>query len=204
LFVSYTCQAQERITNNMLVNISISGVPTDEKSRISAQYLVDGNGDLIMPLIEGKVEASGMSAPVLAVKLAGIYKDAGLYSSPVFTVTTFENNENEAALLREVQRLERERERERQEKIAETEVIYVTGHAKKPGKLKLTHEMTIRHALSECGEDGEWGSAERLVLKRGGKDFAYNYVDKPEVLDFKLKPGDFIDIPKGRGFSGKK
>jgi protein involved in polysaccharide export with SLBB domain len=204
MLATVPCMAQNVIKSNMLINISVAGVPIEEKSRISAQYLVDGSGNFSLPLIDEKIKASGLTGPALADKLSQIYKDAGIYSSPVFTIVSFQNNENEAAVLREIQAREDKIRAQEEELRKEKEVVYVTGHAKAPGKFKLTHQMTIRHALSECGGDGEWGSAERVILKRDGKESEYNYVEKPEVLNIKLQSGDFLDIPQGRGFSSKK
>jgi len=64
--------------------------------------------------------------------------------------------------------------------------------------------MNIGILLVKCGGDAEFGSEERVILKRNGVATEYNYVRDKRVKDIALKPGDFIEIPKGRGFFGKK
>jgi len=206
----FSAYAQESIKANMLVNVSVAGVPEGERTRVTNQYLVDGSGYLRLPLIDEKIKASGLSAPKLAVKLADVYKKAELYSSPVFTVTTFKNNAAEAKLIREVQNREQEiirlrdiarakADRLADEKRLEVNQIHVIGHAKAPGPYKLTHGMTIGIALSHGRFDAEWGSSERIILKRGSKTYEYNYKKNPAVLEYKLQANDFIEIPAGKG-----
>lgn len=195
----------EALKKNMKINVLISGVPTEEVSRVSSTYLIDGEGFIRLPLLEGmKIKASGLTGSKLAVKVAEAYKSKGIYSSPILTITTFKDNDAEAAVVAARQRWEGEQERLRLERLAETQVVHVTGYASKPGPQKLTAGMTLRTLLAVCGGDSDFGSERRVVLTRKGKVYKLNFHDDKSHLDMKMTAGDFVDIPKGGGILGKK
>ena len=191
---------------NMQINVTISGVPDKEVTRISSTYLIDESGYIRLPLLDGvKIKASGISGPKLALRIADAYKSRKIYSSPVLTITSFKNTDAENAVIQERLRIAQEKERLRLERIEETRIVHVQGEAKQPGRFKLTVGMTVRALLAECGGDSEWGSNQRFILKRGANaEKEYNYKQNPAALDIKLQPGDFIRIPGGKGLLGKK
>lgn len=205
LLQSVTCLgAADLIKPEMLVNILVAGVPASESTRIGNRYLTDEAGQITLPLLDKPIKISGLSSPKAAVKIAETYKSEGIFSSPVFTVTTYKNNEAEAQVLRMNQEREAENRRRSEELRLEKDVVHITGEANKPGKYRLTHNMTIDVLLAECGGDAEFGSNRRFILKRNGVRTEYDYYKTPSYKDMRLKAGDIIEIPEGSGFSGKR
>ena len=187
----------------MSVEVSLAGVVASETSQISGTYVINESGKLKLPHMNEGVKVSGLSSTKAAEKVAEYYKDKKIYTTPVFTILTFKNNllaERDAIIRGEA---DAERIRKEAERREETQVVYVQGEAKKPGKLKLTRGMTIRILLAESGGDSEWGSSRRVILIRKGVSTEYNYKKNPDILSTKLLPGDIMEIPAGTGFGGK-
>ena len=195
----------QTLKENMQINVLISGVPQEEVSRVSSRYLIDAEGVIRLPLLEGmQIKAAGLTGSQLAVKVAEAYKSKGIYSSPILTITTFKDNDAEAAVVAARQRWEGEQERLRLERLAETQVVHVTGYAERTGPQKLTVGMTLQTLLAVCGGDNQFGSERRIQLTRKGKVTELNFHDNPKFLSMPLEAGDFLKIPKGTGFMGKK
>ena len=84
----------------MKLNILVSGVPDVEAKRISNMYIIDDEGYLRLPdLDEVKIKASGLTGSKLAVHIANAYKERKIYTSPVFTVTSFKDTDAENAIM---------------------------------------------------------------------------------------------------------
>ena len=147
-----------------------------------------------------------------------MYKDAGIYSAPIFDVNSVVESESEdairrryeteAALKAEAIRREIAHDfekgvRDREEKERDTKIVLVTGYAEKKGKYKLSYGMTVQTLLAECGGDSQFGSRKRFILKRDGKSQEYNFSKEPKHLQISLQPGDLIEIPEGTGIFGK-
>lgn len=218
LSLAGVASGQATLKAKMYVHVDVAGVPATEVTRLSSRYAIDESGNLTLPLLESPVKVSGLNGTKAAAKLTAAYKAAGLYNSPIFTVTSAVESESEAAIARRYEERARIREeamrrdiersfadkvREEDEIRVETKVVHVTGYAEKKGKYKLTHNMTIQTLLAECGGDSKFGSAKRFILKRGGNNTEYNFKKDASSLQISLKPGDFVEIPEGTGIWGK-
>lgn len=205
IFILFICtNYADTLQPKMSVSVSIAGVASSETGKISGTYVISESGKLELPYMGESVKVSGLSSTKAAEKIADYYKDNKIYTTPVFTILTFKNEimaERDAARRAES---DAERLRKAEEARVEREVVYVQGEAKNPGKLKLTRGMTIRILLAEAGGDAEWGSSERIILIRKGVSTEYNYKKNPDILNTKLLAGDIMEIPTGKGFSGKK
>lgn len=206
----------QTLKSNMKVHVAVAGVPPEEISRITTTYQIDGEGYLRLPLLDNvRIKASGLTSPKLAVVIGDTYKSKGIYSSPVFTVSSFKDADEERrqidlrlAALAEKQRKRLKAEAEADERKrkyeAETQVVHVEGDAAKPGQYPLTAGMTLRSLMAAFGGSGQWGSKQRIIHTQGSKTTEYNYKKNPAVLNIRVKAGDFVKIPKGGGLLGNK
>lgn len=87
-FLALLCMAvsvSAQIKAGRAIQITISGVPAEEKARLDGIYPVSESGHINMPFI-GKVRASGMRAEQLASSLEDHYRSAQIYTNPTFQV----------------------------------------------------------------------------------------------------------------------
>lgn len=192
------------LKNKMMVNVTLSGVSLDEASFVGGQYQIDDKGYLKIPYMEAPIKLSGSSSTSAAKKLADYFKKKEIYTTPVFTVTSFKNADQEEAYRNSIARAREESERKRTELREEKKVVFVKGFAVTPGKMRHTHNMTLATLLAECGGDNDYGSNRRVIILRNGVSREYNYHDNPAYHNMKMVPGDIVEIPEGKGFSGKK
>ncbi|MFN5737791.1 MAG: polysaccharide biosynthesis/export family protein, partial [Akkermansiaceae bacterium] len=69
------------------VQITIMGVPLEEKGKIDAMYPVSSNGTVNLPYI-GVLRAAGLAPETLAASIQNAYKAAEIYSSPTIQVVS--------------------------------------------------------------------------------------------------------------------
>lgn len=152
------------------VQISIMGVPAEEKSRISTTYPVSESGTITMPFI-GTVRVSGMLAEDVSRTLAQRYKAAEIYTDPVFHV--IDSNA----------------------KSIEQQVVYVGGDVGRTGPVPYNRTLTLYQAIQTAGGETEFGAINRVVVYRNGKTVKFD-VRKAEGMNVILKPNDTIDVPR--------
>lgn len=159
-----------QIQPGQAITITISGVPSEEKSRFDASYPVSESGMINMPLI-GQVRAAGLRSDQLQSVLEQRYKSAGIYTNPTFQVID--------ATIRKPVDL----------------VVIVAGQVRKPGAVPFTRNLTLYQAIANAGGATEFGSMRRVKLLRAGKQRQY---DLREVanMQIQLEPDDTIEVPQ--------
>ena len=168
--VCLVAPATAQIKAGKAIQISISGVPQQEKITFPERVVVQGDGMIEMPYI-GKVKAAGLSAGGLAAKLQQKYKEAEIYTRPVFQVIDNDGKDIEQRL------------------------VIVGGSVRKPGTTPYFDNITLWQAIQAAGGANEFGSMKRVELTRNGKRTVYN-CEKPEHAQFRLRPGDAIKVPE--------
>lgn len=152
------------------IEISIRGVPPDEKSRIDGGYTVSSSGSVRMPLI-GEVSIAGMSTSAAAAKLEGVYKAAGIYTTPTFNISA-----SGADAIRQ-------------------DMITVGGFVAAPGAKPYTPGMTLYKAVAAAGGPNPFGNIRRVILMRGKSSREYD-LDIHENRNILLQPEDTIEVPE--------
>lgn len=153
------------------VQITIMGVPLEEKGKIDAMYPVSNNGMVNLPYI-GVVRAAGLAPETLAASIQNAYKAAEIYTSPTIQVVSTV----EGAGVKE-------------------ELVVVGGQVRRPGPVKYNNNLTIYQAIQNAGGATEFGSLKRVVLYRAGKSKICDMTD-PQFMKLQLLPDDTIDVPK--------
>lgn len=154
------------------IQITVSGVPAEEKSRFDPIYPVSESGTINMPFI-GQVRAAGMKAEDLASSLQARYKSAGIYTNPTFQVIDSSSG-----------------------RIVE-QVVYLGGFVRKTGPVSWNRTLTLYQAIQAAGGANEFGSMKRVKLYRGGKLKEYD-LTKSQFMNIPIEPDDTIEIPQKR------
>lgn len=174
--LSLTTPLMGQIKAGQAIQITISGVPPEEKQRFDQMYPVAESGTINMPLI-GKVQAAGLKPEALSTLLQKKYKDAQIYTQPTFQVFA----DDQARI--------------------EQQVVVVGGYVRRPGPVPYTRELTLWQAIQTAGGATEFGSMKRVALTRDGKLREYN-VEEPKNQQIRLEAGDTINVPQTGIFGG--
>lgn len=153
------------------VQISIMGVPGEEKSKIDAIYPVSDSGTVNLPFI-GNVRAAGLRPEVLAASIQNAYKSAQIYTDPTIQVIST----TEGAGVR-------------------AQVIHIGGQIRSPGPVAFQKNLTIYQAVQAAGGATEFGSLKRVKLYRGGKIQTYDLTN-PQFMRVPLQPDDTLEVPQ--------
>ena len=170
IFASMSVSAQ--IEAGKSINITISGVPEQDKSTINGVYPVSDSGTISMPLLTGPVRAAGLRPEELAASLQARYKSAGIYTNSTIQVIA---NRIGAGL--------------------NEEVVVVGGQVKNPGSVPFAKELTLWGAIQARGGATEFGSMRRVKLLRNGSQKIYD-ATKVQFQQIPLQRNDTIEIPQ--------
>lgn len=159
------------------IQITISGVPPEEKSRVDSMYPVSEAGTINMPFV-GQVRAAGLRAEQLASSLESRYKSAGIYTHPTFQV--FISDEQSSI---------------------EQQVVHIGGQVGRPGPVKWSRGLTLYQAIQAAGGPTPFGSMHRVKLFRGDKQKQYD-LTKAQFMHIPLESNDTIEVPQ-KGITGR-
>jgi protein involved in polysaccharide export with SLBB domain len=162
--------AVAQIQPGRAIQITVSGVPPEEKTRFDPIYPVSESGMINMPLI-GQVRAAGLRAEQLALSLQERYKSAKIYTNPTFQVI------------------------DSSAKTIEEQVVYLGGQVRKTGPVPYNRTLTLYQAIQAAGGANEFGSMKRVKLFRGGKQKQYD-LTQAQFMHIPLEPNDTIEIPQ--------
>lgn len=149
--------------------VKISGVPPEEIAVVSTSYDISDNGTINLPYI-GEVRAAGLRPSSLQQSIQAAYKNAEIFTHPTIQVTANRD--------------------------AATQVIFVSGEVKTPGRIIVTPGMTVHGAIVAAGDITEFGSAKRVKLIRNGRSMELDLrrADSPAALT-PVQPGDTVVVP---------
>ena len=152
------------------IQITISGVPSEEKGRIDGIYPVSDAGYINMPFI-GTVHAAGLRNEDLAVSLQSRYKSLGIYTNPTIQVIS-----------------------NRGDSINE-QSVHIGGQVRGPGPKPYNKGLTLYQAIAAAGGPTEFGSMKRVKLFRGGRQTEYD-LSKAQFMNVPVQPNDTIEVPQ--------
>jgi polysaccharide export outer membrane protein len=167
---SLTASMLAQIQPGRAIQITVSGVPPEEKGRFDPIYPVSESGTINMPFI-GAVRAAGLRAEQLASSLEAHYRSAGIYTNPTFQVI-----DNDA------------------KRIVEQQIV-VGGFVRGPGPKPYNRNLTLWQAIQAAGGANEFGSMRRVKLTRNGSMKQYDCT-KPQFQQIPLEPDDTIEVPQ--------
>jgi protein involved in polysaccharide export with SLBB domain len=170
LLLSIPAFSQAEIKAGRAIQITIQGVPTEEKAKIDGMYPVGVNGTINMPFLNGTLRAAGMRPEELAASIQNAYKREQIYRNP--TIQVFASSAD----------------------VLDEQQVHVGGKVKIPGPTKFNEGLTLWQAVQAAGGATEFGSMRRVKLYRGGQQREYD-LTQARFMQIPLKPGDTIDVP---------
>jgi len=176
-FFSFISPVLSQIEAGTSVQITIMGVPGDEKSRIDGMYPVSESGTVNLPFI-GTMRAAGLSPEALASSIQNAYKTSEIYADPTIQVVWTTEGTG-----------------------VRTQVIHVGGYVRKTGPIPFHRNLTIWQAVQAAGGPTEFGSLRRVKLYRSGKTQMLD-IEKPQFKQIPLQPDDTLEIPEKNFWGG--
>lgn len=162
--------SQSQIRAGRAIQISIQGVPPEERARIDGIYPVGESGSINMPYI-GMVRAAGLRPEVLSVNIQNAYKQAGYYRNPTIQVIASSAD------------------------TIDEQVVHVGGHVRQTGPVKYIQGLTLYQAVQAARGASEFGSMKRVKLFRGGNQRQYD-LTRAQDMNVILQPNDTIEVPQ--------
>lgn len=161
-----SAQSPDAVPPQGTIEIQVRGIPADDATAISGQYLLDGNGTIRMPQLppgQDVLRVVGKTARQIEDMLMAAYKKAELYTSPTFLVKV----QSSDARLTE-------------------HIVLVSGGVAMKKNVLWRRGMTLLEAIVGAGDITDWGSR-YVQVTRGGKTVTYDY--------FPLRTGRFPSSP---------
>lgn len=163
--------AMSQIQPGRAINITITGVPSEEMGRFGTGiFPVSEAGMINLPFL-GQIRVAGMSSDAVQSMLEARYKAAGIYRSPTFQVI-----DNDAKRIVE-------------------QMVHVGGFVRSPGPKPYNRNLTLWQAIQASGGANEFGSMARVKLTRNGRMKQYDCT-KEQFKQIPLEPDDTIDVPQ--------
>lgn len=175
--VTLVSPAFSQIEAGTSVQITIMGVPGEEKSKIDSMYPVSEGGTVNLPFI-GTMRAAGLRPEALAASIQNAYKSAEIYTDPTIQVVWT----TEGGGVRQ-------------------QVVHVGGFVRKTGPVIFQRNLTIWQAVQAAGGANEFGSLRRVKLYRAGKTQTYD-IDNQQFKQIPLQPDDTLEIPEKNIWGG--
>lgn len=176
-FVCLACPVFSQIEAGTSVQITIMGVPGEEKAKIDSMYPVSEGGTINLPFV-GTMRAAGLRPEALAATIQNAYKSAEIYTDPTIQVVwTLEGGG------------------------VRTQVVHVGGFVRKTGPVAFQRNLTVWQAVQAAGGANEFGSLRRVKLYRAGKTQTYD-IENPQFKQIPLQPDDTLEIPEKNIWGG--
>ena len=166
-----------QIESGKSIQITISGVPNEEKGKIDSIYPVSESGTVNLPFI-GRIQASGKSPESLATAIQNAYKNAEIYNNPTIQVISTAVGGS-----------------------VDQEMVHVGGQVRRTGPVNFQKNLNIYQAVQAAGGATEFGSLKRVKLYRGGKTMTYDLTNA-QFKRVPLQPDDTIEVPQKNIFGG--
>jgi polysaccharide export outer membrane protein len=170
LMIAFALPLFAQIEAGKAIQITISGVPSEEKGRIDGIYPVSDAGFINMPFID-TVRAAGLRNEDLAVALQSRYKSLGIYTNPTIQVISNAGNS------------------------IDQQTVYLGGQVRGPGPKPFTKGLTLYQAIQAAGGPTEFGSMKRVKLFRGSRQTVYD-LTKSQFMSVPVQPNDTIEVPQ--------
>jgi protein involved in polysaccharide export with SLBB domain len=151
-----------------IFEMRLSGMPAEFAADFAAQYTVNQDGTVNVPLI-GEMKAAGMTASQLERTI-----QTKLVAEKIFTRPTVLINIAQA-----------------------TRYVSISGGVKAPQRLSWSSDLTLSSAIGNCSGLSDFGSPKGIRIIRDGKVFGtFNLTElqKDPSKDQKLLPGDQVVV----------
>lgn len=177
------CRGQDtepRATAGGYVKIQIKSVPAEDVGIISDQYLLNKYGAVTLPYLKAPVKLAGLTGQQAADKLAKLYKEAQIFTTPIFMVNVSAGDEKSLVGVR---------------------YVHVTGNVGAKKNMPYREGLTLIEALVDCGDITDYGSR-HIQVTRKGETRTYDYFSTRDRA-LKLLPGDVVYVRSRSAFESR-
>lgn len=152
-----------------ILDLRISGVPSDDVAQVSGTYTVDNEGYLNLPYI-GKIRAQGVSSGDLQTSIQNRYVSEQIFTNPTILITTAGGGR----------------------------FVNVSGDVRAPQRVAYTPDLTLLKAITAAGDFTEYANDRKVRLLRSGEVMVVDVkkIRENPSLDIPLKPGDDVYVPQ--------
>lgn len=175
----HAASTEPRATPGGLITIQIKSVPSEDVSIISDKYVIASNGTVSLPYLSRPVSLAGMTGQQVAEKLAKLYKEAEIFSDPIFIVRVDVGEADEIG----------------------KRYVHVTGNISKRQNMQYREGLTLIEAILDSGDITDYGSR-YIQVTRNGETRSYDYFSARD-RSLKLRPGDVIFVQNRPFWEGR-
>ena len=167
-------QSPDAVPPQGTIEITVKGVPADDMTTLSGQYLLDANGTIRMPQLppgQDVLRVVGKTARQIEDMLTAAYRKAELYTAPTFLVKV----QNADTVLTQ-------------------HIVLVSGKVASNRNVPWRRGMTLLEAIVAAGDITDWGSR-YIQLTRDGKTIKYDYYSTRDRA-VPIMPNDRVFVPQ--------
>jgi protein involved in polysaccharide export with SLBB domain len=175
LLLALQPQAKAQSTESALragdsIIVKLSGAPAEEINVVSTNYDISDQGTINLPYIN-EVKAAGLKPSILQKNIEAAYRNADVFTHPTIQVTA--NRE------------------------AATQVVYVSGEVKAPGRINMTPGMTVHDVITSASGPTDFAAMKKVKFTRGSvtREIDLRRADNPDAA-IPAQPGDKIHVPQ--------
>jgi polysaccharide biosynthesis/export protein VpsN len=151
------------------IDLKLSGVPANETSAVSGEYMIDTGGFINLPNL-GRLKIAGLTGGAAQSAIESAYKTKEVYTNPTIIITMQ----------------------------AQSRWVNVGGEVKSPQRVPFTPDLTILASINAAGGFSPFADQRKVRLLRGSQVMIIDVkkIRSNPSLDIGLEPGDRIEVPQ--------
>ena len=152
------------------IAVKLSGVPAEEIPIVSNTYDISNGGTINLPYI-GEVRAAGLRPSQLQKNIEAAYRSGEIFTHPTVQVTASRE--------------------------APTQVLFISGEVKTPGRITMSPGMTVHDAMTAAGGPTDFADLKKVKFTRNGvtRVIDLRKADNPDAA-IPAEAGDKLHIPQ--------
>jgi protein involved in polysaccharide export with SLBB domain len=156
------------------IKITLRGIGAGEQEKVNGEYKLGESGGVRLPMLEGPLNAKGLTTEQFARAAEAAYRDQGIYTSPAIEVEAVAGGEKDAI----------------------ASIVSVGGEVRKAGDAEYRKGLTVIQAINAAGGRNDFGGR-NVMLIRGGKQYCLDYLNLKHK-NLILRPNDALQVePRG-------
>lgn len=173
VFATATVQAEnveQILRGGDSISVKLSGVPPEEIPVVSNTYDISNGGTINLPYL-GEVRAAGLRPSQLQKNIEAAYKSGEIFTHPTVQVSASRE--------------------------APTQVLFISGEVKNPGRITMSPGMTVHDAMTAAGGPTDFGNLKKVKFTRNGvtRVLDLRKADNPDAA-IPAEAGDKLHVPQ--------
>jgi protein involved in polysaccharide export with SLBB domain len=152
------------------IKLTLRGIAAAEQEKVNGQYKLGESGGVRLPMLEGPLNAKGLTAEQFARAAEAAYRAQGIYTSPAIEVEAIVGGEKPGA----------------------ASIVSIGGQVRKAGDAEYRKGLTLVQAINAAGGRNDFGGR-NIMLIREGKSYWLDYSNLKHK-NLLLRPDDALQI----------